>query len=112
MTIEALKNCGVNVEEGLSRCLNNEAFYLKMIHMGLADGHFAKLEEAIAAHNLDEAFENAHALKGVVGNLALTPLAKPISEITELLRARTDIDYSALCAEISARRSELCALEQ
>ena len=27
LTIEKLKEYGANVEEGLARCLNNEAFY-------------------------------------------------------------------------------------
>ena len=38
------------------------------------------------------AFEMAHALKGVLGNLALTPIYKPLSEMTELLRAGKDPD--------------------
>ena len=50
--------------------------------------------EAIDAGDLNTAFERAHSLKGVMGNVALTPLFEPISEITEELRARNDIDYS------------------
>ena len=68
---------------------------------------FDKLREALAADNLDEAFEAAHALKGVLGNLALTPIYDKVVEITELLRARTEMDYSSLEAEINAKREEL-----
>jgi hypothetical protein len=31
ITIEGLKEYGANVEEGLTRCMNNEAFYLKLV---------------------------------------------------------------------------------
>ena len=57
-----------------------------------------------------EAFEAAHSLKGVLGNLSLTPLYEPTSEMTELLRAGADADYPACLAKILAKRDELLAL--
>ena len=56
---------------------------------------------------LDAAFESAHALKGVAGNLSLTPLYEPLVSITELLRAREDTDYSNLLNEILMQRDKL-----
>ena len=35
-----------------------------------------------------------------VSNVSLTPLLRPISEMTERLRTREDIDYSAFLAEM------------
>ena len=87
--------------------MNNEAFYFKMIDMAIADGGFDRLGTELEANNLDAAFETAHALKGVYGNLALTPIFEPIHEITEKLRARTEMDYSDLYAEAKAKRDEL-----
>ncbi|MCR5102824.1 MAG: Hpt domain-containing protein, partial [Butyrivibrio sp.] len=46
--------------------------------------------------NYDEAFNVAHAIKGVAGNLALTPLFDEISDMTEHLRQKEDIDYEPL----------------
>ena len=66
----------------------------------------------VAAGDLKTAFESAHALKGVLGNLSLTPLYDKVSEITELLRARTETDYSPLLSEISALRDGLKKLEE
>lgn len=60
--------------------------------------------------DLDAAFDAAHSLKGVLGNLALAPVYEPVYEITELLRERKDIDYSEYLKTISERRSELSAL--
>jgi HPt (histidine-containing phosphotransfer) domain-containing protein len=110
MDLEALAAYGANVEEGLTRCMGNEGFYLKMVDAMRNDAHFDELGEALEARDLDRAFETAHALKGGVGNLALTPLYEPVVEITELLRSRTDMDYSELYAKIVAERERLLAL--
>lgn len=110
ITVESLKAFGANTEEGLSRCLNNEAFYLKMVNMGIGDERFEKLGPLCAEKNYADAFEVAHALKGVIGSLALTPLYDAIHEITELLRARTETDYGPLCAEIAQKRAKLLAM--
>ncbi len=96
MTIDKLKEFGADVDEGLARCMNNEEFYLKMIDLGISDERFDTLGGILQDGNLDEAFEMSHALKGVVGNLALTPIYQPISELTELLRSKTPGDYMGL----------------
>ncbi|MBR0341899.1 MAG: Hpt domain-containing protein [Oscillospiraceae bacterium] len=96
LTIEKMKEIGANTEEGLNRCMNNEAFYLRMVNLAISDDSFDQLKEAIEAGDLDRAFERAHAIKGVLGNVSLTNLFEPVSEMTELLRSRTDTDYSEL----------------
>lgn len=108
LTVDALRAWGANVDEGIARCVNNEAFYLRMVskvqeNLSSCD----EIREAAEAGELDRAFESAHALKGVLGNLSLTPLYEPVAEITELLRARTAMDYSALTAKIVAKKEEL-----
>ncbi|MBQ9206278.1 MAG: Hpt domain-containing protein [Treponema sp.] len=110
ITIDSLRAYGANVEEGLARCLNKEDFYLKMVNLGLKDERFEKLEGIFASKDYDAAFEAVHALKGVVANLALTPLSEPIEKMTELLRSRTDTDYSDLCNQVKAERAKLLAL--
>ena len=107
LTIEALKEYGANVEEGLGRCLGNEAFYFRFITMAVGDANFERLRDAAAAGDFEAAFESAHALKGVLGNLSLTPLYDAVSAATELLRARTDMDYSEMVGEILALRDSL-----
>ena len=88
LTLEDLKQYGADVETGLARCINNEAFYLKMVKMALADlSGKNQLEKAMAEGDVKSAFEAAHSLKGVYGNLSLTPLFVPVSELTEILRA-------------------------
>ena len=107
MTVNDLKTYGADTEEGLRRCMNNESFYLRLVKMIPGDASFPKLYDAVDEGDLDAAFEAAHALKGSAGNLSLTPIFAPISEITELLRARTQTDYSALINQIREARDEL-----
>ena len=107
LTIEKLRAWGADVDEAMARCLNNEAFYLRLVDKGLQDPNFDRLKEAIAAGDLDRAFEAAHALKGVLANLALTPVLDPVREITELLRAGTQTDYAPLLAAIDEQKARL-----
>ena len=110
LTVEALRACGANTAEGLGRCMNNEAFYLRLVNMALDDAGFGKLAEAVASSDKKAGFEAAHALKGVMGNLALTPIYAPVSEMTELLRASADADYQSYLDKILAARNKMLAL--
>lgn len=110
LTIDTLRAFGANVDEGLQRCMGNEAFYLRLVPMAAKDGGFDKLGAALSANDLDAAFEAAHALKGVLGNLALTPIYAPISELTELLRARKAADFGPLLDTALKKRDELMSL--
>ncbi len=107
LTIEKLNEFGVDTKEGLTRCMNNQKFYFRMISMGLSNDSFEKLGKALEEGNLDEAFESAHALKGVLGNLALTPIYNPLSEMTEMLRAKKTADYTAMYEPIMEMRNKL-----
>ena len=112
LTIDKLNELGMDTAGGVARCVNNEDFYLKMVDMALQDPGFDQLKEAIDADDLDKAFERAHALKGVMGNVGLTTLFDPIAEMTEELRARKDIDYSGYMETISAELAKVRALQQ
>ncbi|MCR5262258.1 MAG: Hpt domain-containing protein [Clostridiales bacterium] len=107
LTLNALKEYGANVAEGLGRCMNNEAFYLRMVGMAVKDNKVEALDAALKRGDLKEAFELAHALKGMCANLSLTPLSVPLSEITEILRAGTDEGTSALIGEIVSQKRKL-----
>lgn len=110
MTLDDLIAFGANVDEGLQRCMNNEAFYLRLVDSVKGDTGFDALQVAINAGDLDAAFEAAHALKGALGNLSITPLYEPVCEITELLRAKEDADYATLVDAAMAKWEEFLAL--
>ena len=96
LSVDKLKEYGADTQKGLALCMNSEDFYLRMVSMIIQENSFEALEKAIADNDLEEGFKAAHALKGVSGNLSLTPLYDKVCEITELLRAKTEMDYSEL----------------
>ena len=110
MKISDLNAYGANVEEGLRRCLNNEEFYLRLVRKAAADASFQKLYEALAAGDISAAFEAAHALKGAMGNLALTPIYLPVAELTEILRERKSEGCDGLVEAIRKAQNELEAI--
>ncbi len=110
ITIDELNKLGANTEEGLARCMGSESLYLKLVNMVPDEEGFDKLKAAADADDLDAAFEAAHALKGVLGNLSLTKMYEKCSEITELLRAKTEMDYTPLINELLSMRDELAVL--
>ena len=110
LTVDKLKEFGANTDEGLTRCMSKEDFYLMLVGKALADTRLEALEGQLASKDLDAAFETAHALKGMYSNLSLDPLTKPVSEMTELLRSRTDTDYSALLGQAKAQFEKLRSL--
>ncbi len=82
-----LKKLGVNIEEGMERLCGNEALYRKLLgtFVKSIDKYPVSIEEGEADYK--EATDNAHAIKGMAGNLSLTPIFEAYSRIVDLLRA-------------------------
>ena len=108
-SIDALNAYGAATAEGIQRCVGNEGLYLRMVNSVPGQKSFGELESALKAGDLDAAFEAAHALKGVLGNLSLTPMYELTSELTELLRARTEMDYGPLLEAFVREKERLFA---
>ncbi len=107
LTIEALKALGADTDDGLTRCMNNEQFYLRLVGMALGDEGYAALRTAVEAGDLQAGFERAHALKGMLANVSLTNMLAPSLEMTEALRHGEQIDYAPL---LDSMDKELAAL--
>ena len=107
ITVQTLREYGANVDEGLARCMGQESFYIGLVNSIIPDSKPQELKSQIEAGDLDKAFETAHALKGMYTNLSLTPIAEPIIELTELLRARTQTDYSELLEKFLTQKDKL-----
>ncbi len=86
ITIDKLNEYGADTKDGLARCLGMEEFYLKLVNTMLNDDNFNKLDAAVESGDVKKAFEAAHALKGTLGNLSITPLLGPVIEMTERFR--------------------------
>jgi isocitrate/isopropylmalate dehydrogenase len=112
LTLEKMEEMGIHTKDGLARCMNKEAFYFKMVKMSLSNKYFDQLGDALAEGKLDEAFDMAHALKGVIGSVAIAPLYDPMVKLTDQLRFREEADYPAIYAPIKKLRDDLLALAQ
>jgi HPt (histidine-containing phosphotransfer) domain-containing protein len=110
MTLDDLAAYGANVEEGLGRCMGMKDFYLGLVERVKTDGGFDKLRAAIDAGDYDAAFEAAHGLKGILANLALTPMLEPVEQVTEMLRPKQPVDCGALVDQIMDARERFLAL--
>ena len=110
LTLEKMRDLGIDPTDGLTRCMNNEVFFFKMISMAVANDYFDTLGPALEKNDLESAFEAAHALKGVIGNLALKPIYEPLAEMTELLRAKKQADYISMYRPIKEIRDQLLVL--
>lgn len=81
----------------MARFINNENMYLKFLDMLFQDENLEKLGKALEENDLQGAFEAAHTLKGVVGNMGLAPLFLAVCEIVEPLRVKEKrSDYTQL----------------
>ena len=107
ITIDKLKTIGVDTDEGIRRCMGNETLYLKLVAGVPSEACFSNLDKAVAEHDFVAAFEAAHAMKGILGNLAIKPMFNDAVEITELLRNGTDTDYSPFLSRLEKGRKEL-----
>ncbi len=107
ITIDNLRDYGADVDEGVKRCLDDEEFYIDLVKSVIPDERLTELEQFIAARDFEKSFEVAHALKGMYGNISITPIYEPICEITELLREKKDVDYSDLLNKAKAEKKRL-----
>ncbi|MBD5556685.1 MAG: Hpt domain-containing protein [Roseburia sp.] len=97
---------GADVDTTIKRFLGNEAMYMKFIMKFLDDKNMAHINEGIQNHDYKAVFEGAHSLKGVAANLGLNPVCDLASQLTELLRGKTETD-EVDGAQVAALRERL-----
>lgn len=87
-----LVRLGVDLEAVLDVFCNNEEAYIVCLHKFAADKSYNCMLDAIRNNDVDKAFEAAHSLKGVSGNLGFTELFDEVAIITEVFRNKS-MDY-------------------
>ncbi len=85
-TAERLKEYGVNVSEALERFMGNEKLFLMTLKKFSASVEAHEVREKIISGDRSTAIANAHTLKGVTGNLSMTPLYEAYVEIVQSLK--------------------------
>lgn len=85
--IQELIAWGCDVPSALERMLDDEDFLLDCLNAVLDDPSFDALDAAVAGGDAKAAFTCAHTLKGVLGNVGLTPMYDTVCRLVEPLRA-------------------------
>ncbi len=84
---EELKKLGVDVDEGLERVMDDEPLYETMLGMFVDKVSSDPIEiEDFDEESLDELIGRVHILKGLTGNLAMSPLFAGYMQVLDLLR--------------------------
>lgn len=113
LTTEKLREYGADVESGVRRCVDDEAFYLRMVRKSLDDEHYDRLKGEIEAGTLDRAMDTVVALQGMTGNLALSPIYEPLCALAKNIHWNQGAEEAAsLAARILRQRDLLRALDE
>lgn len=107
--LEKLAEYGVNISEVMARFVDDRDLYMECLALFIADPSFEALRAALLACDYSAAFDYAHTLKGVAGNLGVTPLYNTICAIAESLRSG---DYQNLGQQFKSISEEKQRLEK
>lgn len=105
---QTLVHAGIDVDGALERFMGAEALLVRFLRKFPDDPNFPALEAAIAAGDCEAAFTAAHTLKGVCGNLSMTPLFDTVSRQTELLRAGDLAAAAAMMPALTTQYQSVC----
>ncbi|MBE5970820.1 MAG: Hpt domain-containing protein [Lachnospiraceae bacterium] len=83
---EALAEAGVDVDGVMERFLGKQELMEKFLFRFVNDQTYSKVIEGMENHDADAMFKAAHALKGLSGNLGLTPVYEPLCELCDAMR--------------------------
>ena len=86
MEASALTAYGIDYDDALDRFGGNVELFKRLTCKYEADNHFVSMEAAFAAGDYEQAYREAHALKGVAGNLSFVRLYHLAGQICHALR--------------------------
>lgn len=89
MDLEKLRIADIDVEDGLHRFMSNEQMFVKYLKKFIDNDQYQALKMEIDRNPIDvkEAFERAHALKGICANLSMAGILTVLNPMVESLRA-------------------------
>ncbi|WP_172136558.1 Hpt domain-containing protein [Adlercreutzia sp. ZJ473] len=77
---------GIDYADAIDRYDGNAALYERLAVKYLSDTRFTSLVAALEVDDFDEAYRQAHTLKGVAGNLSLSDLYHTAAFISDALK--------------------------
>lgn len=96
--IEELVALGADVGSALERIYDDEELYVELLAELLNDFENCEVKDNLLGGDVVAATLNAHTLKGVTGNLGITPLYEQYMKINDVLKAG-DTDTAEILLE-------------
>lgn len=108
--LDELRNWGCDVENALERFVGDEDLYVMCLNTVLMDKSFEGLAEALRGNSIQEAFDYAHTLKGVLANMGLTPMYDITVKIVEPLRVGDSNNLMPIYEELLNAKAVLASI--
>lgn len=107
--IDELKDMGVATEEGLDRVMGDTDLYEMMLGMFVdtVRDNPVQMEEFAGGGDLEPLIKRVHTLKGVTGNLAMTPLFESYTKVLGLLRENKPQEAKAGYEQLLPKQGEI-----
>lgn len=87
-----LLKAGIDYDDGLKRFSGYSSIYEKYLKRFVTDEQADILTEQMEKCQYEEAFQTAHKLKGIIGNLSMNNLFEKISVFVDKLRNESDVE--------------------
>ena len=97
---EVYESVGYELDDVKSRLTDNEEFIARILKKFSEDGNCSRLEKALASEDYTDAYEAAHAIKGMTSNMGLSRQYDLAFKITEKLKSSDYEGLDSLCAEL------------
>ncbi|MEF9839737.1 MAG: Hpt domain-containing protein [Lachnospiraceae bacterium] len=107
--LKKLEEYGVNINEIMERFIDDVDLYKTCFVSFINDESFANLGKALEEKDYEKAFEFAHTLKGITGNMGFTPLYKILCHMVDALRQE---QYTGLEDFYKEVMNQLCIIKE
>lgn len=106
---EDLRALNVDVDGGLKRINGNEKLYTRLLGTFTKSINTYYVSPDFDGNNYNEEIEKAHAIKGVSGNLSITPIYEAYTKIVDLLRAGKPEEARPILEQVLPVQAEIVA---
>ena len=98
----------IEIEELLERVSGNREFAIRMLELFFSTSHdrLNSMQDELSQGNYEELAEQAHKLRGIVGNLSINRAMTALGEIHQMARIHQEKEIRRLLTELELSISE------
>ncbi len=109
-TIEALRRWGCDIDGAMERFDDDEEMYMSFLPDIVNEPAILQLGVELNNGNVSGAFDCAHLVKGLIGNMGITPLYEIITRLVEPLRHGSCEGLIPIYEEFLATHKKFCEI--